>query len=67
MPRELEILGLVFPSLIPLLLLALALSWLLDGWMARSGLLGFVWHPALFRISVTLLLFSLFGLLLFSR
>ncbi|MDT0496724.1 DUF1656 domain-containing protein [Algiphilus sp. W345] len=67
MPRELELFGIVFPTLIPLLLLAGGLSWLLDGALARSGFFRNVWHPSLFRISVTVLMFSVFGLLLFSR
>lgn len=67
MPRELELFGIAFPSLIPLLLLAGGLSWLLDSALARTGFFQFVWHPALFRISLTILMFCGFGLLLFSR
>ncbi len=67
MPREFELFGIILPSLIPLLLLAGGISWCLDSLLARTGFFQFVWHPALFRISVTILLFCGFGLGLFSE
>jgi hypothetical protein len=62
MPREIEFLGMLFPTLVPIALIAAALSWLLDGLLARLGVYAWVWHSALFRISTLLLLFSLLGL-----
>lgn len=67
MPREFELFGIILPSLIPLLLVAGGISWGLDSLLARTGFFQFVWHPALFRISMTILLFCGFGLELFSR
>jgi len=67
MPREFEMFGIILPSLIPLLLLAGAISWCFDSLLARTGFFQFVWHPALFRISMTVLLFCGFGLQLFSE
>ncbi len=67
MPRELEVFGIAFPGLLLLLLLAAGIGWVLDGLLARVGFFQFVWHPPLFRVSLTLLIFCLGGLLLFSR
>ena len=67
MLREIDFLGIAFPSLLLALLLAMGTSWMLESALARVGVFRFVWYPPLFRISLNVLLFCLAGLLLFAR
>jgi len=66
MPAELHIAGIVLPTLIPLALVAAALTWVLDSGLGRLRAYRYVWHPALFRVAIGTLLFSLLGLLTFT-
>ena len=65
MPREMELVGILFPTLLPLLLLGAALFWLLDGALARLGFYQSVWHSPLFRVALFVLLFCALGLLVY--
>ncbi|HZZ83200.1 MAG TPA: DUF1656 domain-containing protein [Anaeromyxobacteraceae bacterium] len=62
MPRELELFGLLFPTLLLAFHVAAAAFWLLDRALARAGLYRFVWHPGLFRVSLLVALFGALGL-----
>ncbi|WP_243336774.1 DUF1656 domain-containing protein [Anaeromyxobacter soli] len=62
MPRELELFGVLFPTLLLVFHVAAITFWLLDRALARTGLYRLVWHPALFRASVLAVLFGGLGL-----
>jgi hypothetical protein len=66
MPREISILSLFVPS--PLLVLAgsILLYVVLDLTLSRLGIYRYVWHSALFRISLFTVVFALGGLWLRS-
>lgn len=61
MPREIVFFGLLLPTLVPLFFLALALLWWLDNLFRRRNIYRFTAHPALFRLALFVLLFSLAG------
>lgn len=62
MPRELDLFGLLMPTLLPLFLLSIALQLALDTVLARIGVYSRVWHPALLRLSLFVCIFGLLGL-----
>lgn len=62
MPRELDLAGLMFPTLLVLLLIAGICSWLIDGWLARLNLYRWLWFAPLLRLSIFALLFGVAGL-----
>lgn len=64
MPREIAIFNLLLPSLALVLLGCGGVFVLFDLGLARVGLYRHVWHPALFRLSIFIGLFSTMGLLL---
>jgi len=55
--REWSISGVIFPAITGLFVLSLMLMWLLDMLFARLGVYRYVWHPALFKLSVFACLF----------
>jgi len=61
MPRELDLLGVYVPSLLAVLLLSVALFWVLDGVIARSGVYRWVWHIDLFRLALFVIMFATLG------
>lgn len=64
MPREMTFGGVLFPGLLLVFLICLALLWLLDWFAGRHGWYRHVWHPALFRLALFASIFGGFGLLL---
>ncbi|GAB2872584.1 DUF1656 domain-containing protein [Pseudoduganella ginsengisoli] len=62
MPRELDVFGILLPTLIPLLLASVVLQGLLDKLLA--GVYRAVWHPALVRLSLLTCIFCGLTLLL---
>lgn len=52
MPREIALHGVYLPTVTLLFLISLAVVWGLDRLLAWVGLYRFVWHPALFRVSL---------------
>ncbi|BDG10649.1 DUF1656 domain-containing protein [Anaeromyxobacter paludicola] len=65
MPREIELFGLLLPTLLVAFHVAAVAFWLLDRALARAGLYRFVWHPGLFRVSLLTALFGLLGLAIY--
>lgn len=66
MPRELDLFGLLVPTLLPILLLCIGLQWALDHGLTRLGFYRHVWHPALLRLSLFVVLFGLLGLAVYG-
>ncbi|MFM0658071.1 DUF1656 domain-containing protein [Paraburkholderia sediminicola] len=64
MPREIVLLSLLVPTLLPLFLGCAMAYWIVDRALARMGLFRHVWHPALFRAALFVCLFSGVSLLL---
>lgn len=65
MPRELEVLGILFPTLLVAFHLAAIAFWLLDRQLARAGFYRLVWHPSLFRVSLLGVLVGALGLAIY--
>jgi hypothetical protein len=65
MPRELEFQGVLFPTLLIIFIGAALVFWIIDGVLANRGLYGYVWHPALFRLSMFVVLFGVCGLFVY--
>lgn len=65
MPREVDLFGLLMPSLLPLFVACLLAQWGFDSLLARSGLYNHAWHPALLRLSLFVCLFGGLGLLVY--
>ncbi|MGU7782769.1 DUF1656 domain-containing protein [Burkholderia sp. PU8-34] len=61
---EFPLFSLLVPSLLPAFLGCSAAFWIADRLIARTGLYLRVWHPALFRVSLFVCLFSGVGLLI---
>jgi len=66
MPREMEVAGVLFPSLLVAFLVAALLYLLLDWVLARSGLYHRVWHVHLFRLALFSIIFGALGSLLYG-
>lgn len=64
MPREIALSSILMPSLLPVFIGCLLLYLLIDRLLARLGFYQQVWHPALFRVSLFVALFSGIGLAL---
>jgi len=62
MPREISFFDAYIPTLLLLVIIAGALSFLADRVLARIGLYDLVWHPALLRVSLFVCLAALMGL-----
>jgi len=65
LPRELEVVGILFPTLLAPLIASALLFWLLDGALARWGFYQTVWHSPLFRVSLFVFVFCGLGLLVY--
>ena len=66
MPREIELFGLLLPTLLPLFVGCILLQWVLDNVLSRLGLYPGIWHPALLRLSLFVCLFGLLGLAVYG-
>jgi hypothetical protein len=64
MPPEIELFGVLMPSLLPVFLLSFAVMVVLDLAIGRAGLYRRLWHPSLFRFALFVCLFGAAGLLL---
>lgn len=62
MPREIEVAGMLLPTLLVAFHVAAVAFWLLDRALARAGLYRFVWHPSLLRVCLLGALFGALGL-----
>ncbi|WP_414040254.1 DUF1656 domain-containing protein [Acidithiobacillus sp. M4-SHS-6] len=62
MPVEIAIFGALVPTLLPILALSVVLYLLLDKWSSRWNLDRWVWHPALFRLSLFVIIFTALAL-----
>jgi hypothetical protein len=65
MPRELELFGFYFPTLLPMFPLAFGLQWLIDSALGRLDFYRHVWYPSLFRFGLFVCLIGAFGLPLY--
>lgn len=65
MPREIDLFGVLVPGLLVIFFGGLAATALIDGLLGRLGGYRHVWHPALFRLAVLVVLFTTAALLLF--
>lgn len=61
---EVSFVSLLVPGLLPVFIGCGVAFWIVDRIISRVGLYRHVWHPALFRVSVFVCLFSGTGLLL---
>lgn len=61
---EFNLYGIYFPWLLVLGVITLGVSWVVRRAMARAGLYRLVWHPALFDLTLYLVL--LYGMTLIS-
>ncbi len=66
MPREIAFHGLYLPTLTLLFLLAAALAWGLDRFIARVDGYRFFWHPALLRLALFVCLFGALALTVYG-
>lgn len=65
MTREIAVFGILIPTLLPLFLFSLLCQAGLDWLLGRAGVYHRVWHPALFRLSLLICVFSGLALLLY--
>jgi len=64
--RETSVGGAYVPTLMVVFLLCIALTWLIDVGIARTGAYRYIWHPPLFRVSLFVCFFSAVSLALFG-
>jgi len=64
-PRELAFLDAHVPTLFVAFLLAAGVIWLMDKWLAACAIYERVWYPALLRVALFFVLFSVFGLMVY--
>lgn len=62
MPREFSLLDALMPTMFLAFLASVVLQVLLDRILGCCGLYRHVWHPPLFRVSVFVCIFGVFGL-----
>lgn len=65
MPREISIDGILIPGLLPVFIACIAILWLIDWLAGRWGFYRYIWHPALFRLSIFAGMFAALGLIFF--
>lgn len=65
MPRDLAVFGLFVPAIVMVLLLCIVLTAVLDRLCKRMGIYGVVAHPALFCISLFVILFASISLYIY--
>ncbi len=66
MPRELDVAGVYFPSLLLALFITMPVYWVVDGMLARLGCYRWVWHIDLFRLCLFIIMFGGLGLYLYA-
>jgi protein AaeX len=59
MLREMSIGGVLMSPLLPLFIATIVIFWLVDKLLQRVGWYRWVWHPALVRLSLFVILYSL--------
>ncbi len=64
-PRELAFLDAHVPTLFVAFLLAAGVIWFMDKWLAAWAIYERVWYPALLRVALFFVLFSVFGLMVY--
>jgi len=62
MPREIAVLDAYVPTILLLCVIGAALTWVLDRFLAWTGLYRVVWHPSLFRASLLVCICGVLGL-----
>ncbi|MEX3957849.1 DUF1656 domain-containing protein [Trinickia sp. EG282A] len=62
MPRDIALLGAYIPAMVPLSIAGAALTWAIDRLLGALGLYRVVWHPALFRASLLVIVCGTLGL-----
>ena len=62
MPREIAFHGIYMPTMTLMFLIAAALAWALDRFLAGFDLYRFFWHPAFLRLSLFVCLFGALAL-----
>ncbi|MBU6468965.1 MAG: DUF1656 domain-containing protein [Betaproteobacteria bacterium] len=65
MKPEIIILGVQLPTLVPLFVFTGVVMFFLDRQFAASSLYNRIWHPALFRTAVFVLIFTSLALLIY--
>jgi len=58
MPRELSVLGVLIPTILPVFLASLLLQGALDWVLSHAGVYRRLWHPALARLSLLVCIFG---------
>lgn len=64
--HEWSISGVIFPAITGIFVLCIVVLWLLDMLFGRLGVYRYVWHPALFKLSVFVCLFSFIALMVYQ-
>lgn len=65
MPREIDVFGLLMPTLVPLFVVSLLVLWQADKFMHRKRIYEKVALPAFFRLLIFSIIFCAFGLLVY--
>jgi hypothetical protein len=65
MPREVNLFGILVPSLLFIFLLSVAIHIGIDWLCGHFGVYRRVWHPALFRLCLLVCIFGALALLLY--
>ncbi len=58
MPRELSVLGVLIPTILPVFLASLLLQGALDRVLSHAGVYRHLWHPALARLCLLACIFG---------
>lgn len=66
MPREISFFDAYIPTLLLLVVVAGGVAVLADRVLGRFGLYDWVWHPALFRMSMFVCIAALMGLYVYA-
>lgn len=66
MPREIPVFDALFPTLLLILIVSASIYLLIDQFLRDVDWDRFVWHPALFRFALFVILFSSLGLWWYS-
>lgn len=66
MPREIPLFDALIPAILLILIVSAVLYFLLERLMQTVDLAAYVWHPALFRFAVFVILFSSLSLWWYS-
>ncbi|KXW56236.1 DUF1656 domain-containing protein [Ferrovum sp. PN-J185] len=63
--QDMIIFGAQLPTLVPVFVVTLVVMWLLDKQFVNREIYNRVWHPALFRTSLFIVIFTLMALLIY--